>query len=64
VNIQPDRPHDDPPSSRSTGREKQRANDTDESALEAQPDESQGRPRKKPGLNTPIAQTGLPNMPF
>ena len=38
------------------------ANDIDGSALAAQPGKSQGRPLKSPGSNSPIVQTGLPNL--
>jgi hypothetical protein len=38
------------------------ANDTDGSALKAQPDKSQGRPQKSPGSNAHRPTTGLPNM--
>ena len=51
-----------PPSARSTRRETRWANDTDGSALEAQPDKSQGRPPKSPGSNAHRPRTGLPNM--
>ena len=51
-----------PPPSKSlnTGREKQWANDTDGSALEAQPDKSQGRPLKSPGSTRPSRKPACP----
>src|SRR3954447_21802803 len=42
------------------GWKKRWANDSDGSALPAQPGKSQGRPMKSPGSNTPIAQTACP----
>jgi len=42
------------------GWKKRWANDSDGSALAAQPGKSQGRPMKSPGSNTPIAQTACP----
>jgi hypothetical protein len=42
-------------------RENQWANATDAFALEAQPDQSQGRPPKSPGSNAHRPRTGLPN---
>jgi hypothetical protein len=44
-------------------RENRWANDIDGSALAAEPGKSQGRPPKSPGSNSPIVQTGLPNLP-
>jgi hypothetical protein len=51
-----------PPSTRSMERETPWANDTDGSALAAQPDKSQGRPPKSPGSNAHRPRIGLPTM--
>jgi hypothetical protein len=61
MDIQPDRSHPNTSTSSSQNQENKWANDTDGFALEAQPDKSQGRPRKSTD-SKPIAQTGLPNM--
>jgi hypothetical protein len=62
MHVQPNRPHHRLPRLARQGRETQWANDTDGSALEAQPDKSQGRPPKSPGSNAHRPRTGLPNM--
>jgi hypothetical protein len=62
MHVQPDRSHTATShSARQTG--DVWANDTDGSALPAQPDKSQGRPPKSPGSNAHRPRTGLANAP-